>query len=103
MNFLHLLSSEATQTITIHCQKSSFTGRDPPIVFKGWNGQRFEDNESLDINVVQDECKIQDGLWHKIKFIFHSQETNKFPVVALTFSSLEGEQHYMESGPVCFL
>ncbi|CAH2310409.1 collagen alpha-1(XXIV) chain [Pelobates cultripes] len=104
MNFLHLLSSEVTHTLTMHCLNSSVIGRDPPIIFKGWNGHMFEGNQSLEITVVQDECEIQDGAWHKTQFMFHSQETSKLPVVGIpTLSHLEEDQLYLENGPVCFL
>uniref|UniRef100_A0A8D0HJK9 Fibrillar collagen NC1 domain-containing protein n=1 Tax=Sphenodon punctatus TaxID=8508 RepID=A0A8D0HJK9_SPHPU len=111
MNFLHLLSSEATHTITVHCLNTSVWGTNEtdaqttPTGFKGWNGQMFAANTLLEPKVLTDECMIQDGSWHKTQFLFHTQDTNQLPVVQVhTFPHLKpGQQHYIESGSVCFL
>lgn len=67
MNFLHLLSSEATHIITIHCLNTPLwtsaqsSGSGLPIGFKGWNGQIFEENTLLEPKVLSDDCKVSDG------------------------------------------
>ncbi|GAB1288216.1 Collagen alpha-1(XXIV) chain [Apodemus speciosus] len=108
MNFLHLLSSEATHTITIHCLNAprwTSTQAVLPISFKGWNGQIFEENTLLEPQVLSDDCKIQDGSWHKAKFLFHTQNPNQLPVTEVqNLPHLRTEQkHYIESSSVCFL
>ncbi|PIO33484.1 hypothetical protein AB205_0106210 [Aquarana catesbeiana] len=104
MNFLHLLSSEAVHTITIHCLNTPVLGGDTPLTFKGWNGHKLEGNKLLERNVILDECKIQDGSWHKTQFTFHTHETNQLPVVEMSrLSPPQIGQHYIENGPVCFL
>lgn len=65
MNFLHLLSSEATQIITIHCLNTTVwtsaktSGSGLPIGFKGWNGQIFEENTLLEPKVLSNDCKVR--------------------------------------------
>uniref|UniRef100_A0A8C5Z662 Fibrillar collagen NC1 domain-containing protein n=2 Tax=Marmota marmota marmota TaxID=9994 RepID=A0A8C5Z662_MARMA len=109
MNFLHLLSSEATHIITIHCLNTwtSAQTSDPglPIRFKGWNGQIFEENTLLEPKVLSDDCKIQDGSWHKAKFLFHTQDPNQLPVIDVQkLPHLKTERkYYIESSFVCFL
>ncbi|XP_018417369.1 PREDICTED: collagen alpha-1(XXIV) chain [Nanorana parkeri] len=104
MNFLHLLSSEAVHTITIHCLNTPVIGGDTPLTFKGWNGHKFEGYKLLERNVILDECKIQDGSWHKTQFTFHTHETNQLPVVEMSrLSPPQKGQHYIENGPICFL
>uniref|UniRef100_A0A8C8RCR4 Fibrillar collagen NC1 domain-containing protein n=1 Tax=Pelusios castaneus TaxID=367368 RepID=A0A8C8RCR4_9SAUR len=111
MNFLHLLSSEATHIITIHCLNTPVWGTNEAgaqktsVSFQGWNGQMFEANTLLEPKVLTDECTIQDGSWHKTEFFFHTQDTTDLPVVQVhTFPHLKPGQHqYIESGSVCFL
>uniref|UniRef100_A0A2D4M707 Fibrillar collagen NC1 domain-containing protein n=1 Tax=Micrurus spixii TaxID=129469 RepID=A0A2D4M707_9SAUR len=111
MNFLHLLSSEATHTITVHClntpvwKTNELYDQKPSLIFKGWNGDIFEANTLLEPKVIMDGCMIQDGNWHKTQFFFHTQDTNQLPVVQVhPFSHLnQGQQRYIESGLVCFL
>uniref|UniRef100_A0A4X1UEA6 Fibrillar collagen NC1 domain-containing protein n=1 Tax=Sus scrofa TaxID=9823 RepID=A0A4X1UEA6_PIG len=110
MNFLHLLSSEATHVITIHCLNtpawpSAQTSSAPTLGFKGWNGQIFEENSLLEPKVLSDDCKIQDGSWHKAKFLFHTQDPNQLPVTEIqNLPHLKAKQKYhIESSSVCFL
>uniref|UniRef100_A0A670YAT1 Fibrillar collagen NC1 domain-containing protein n=2 Tax=Pseudonaja textilis TaxID=8673 RepID=A0A670YAT1_PSETE len=111
MNFLHLLSSEATHTITVHClntpvwKTNELHEQKSSLIFKGWNGDIFEANTLIEPKVIMDGCMIQDGNWHKTQFFFHTQETNQLPVVQVRpFSHLnQGQQRYIESGLVCFL
>lgn len=65
MNFLHLLSSEAIQIITIHCLNTPVwtgaqtSGSGLPVGFKGWNGQIFEEKTLLEPKVLSDDCKVR--------------------------------------------
>uniref|UniRef100_A0A8C5TWA9 Fibrillar collagen NC1 domain-containing protein n=1 Tax=Malurus cyaneus samueli TaxID=2593467 RepID=A0A8C5TWA9_9PASS len=111
MNFLHLLSSEATHSITVHCLNTPMWGlnkaggRKTSVTFKGWNGQIFKANTLLEPKVLLDECMIADGSWRKTQFLFHTQDTDQLPVVQVNaLPHLKpGQQHFIESGPVCFL
>uniref|UniRef100_A0A8C9NIW0 Fibrillar collagen NC1 domain-containing protein n=2 Tax=Serinus canaria TaxID=9135 RepID=A0A8C9NIW0_SERCA len=111
MNFLHLLSSEATHSITVHCLNTPMWalttagGQKTSVTFKGWNGQIFKANTLLEPKVLLDECMIEDGSWHKTQFFFHTQDTNQLPVVQINaLPHLKpGQQHFIESGSVCFL
>lgn len=68
MNFLHLLSSEVTQHITIHCLNMTVwqegTGRTPAkraVRFRAWNGQIFEAGGQFSPEVSMDGCKVSVG------------------------------------------
>lgn len=65
MNFLHLLSSEVTQHITIHCLNLTVwqegTGQIPAkraVRFRAWNGQIFEAGGPFRPEVSVDGCKV---------------------------------------------
>lgn len=71
MKFLHLLSTEASHSITLHCLSDppygttdSFSASGPipkeniRLRFRGWNKQMFEKDTLLEPHVVQDECKV---------------------------------------------
>lgn len=64
-------------------------------------------NLIFDVNLIFCLCvlQIQDGSWHKTQFFFHTQDTNQLPVVQVhTLPHLKpGQQHFIESGLVCFL
>lgn len=71
MKFLHLLSSEANQSILLHClnhpphhppDSIGSTGSAPhentTLRFHGWNKQTFEKDTLLEPHVLQDDCKV---------------------------------------------
>lgn len=65
MKFLHLLSSEASHSITLHClsdpphsTNGSLPQENIPLRFRGWNKQMFEKDTLLEPHVLQDECKV---------------------------------------------
>ncbi|OCT84722.1 hypothetical protein XELAEV_18022877mg [Xenopus laevis] len=109
MNFLHLLSTEAVHTLTIHCLNTPVLGTEThgltPITFKGWNGHMFEGKRLPATNILLDECMVQDGSWHKTQFQFFTHETNQLPIVEIqTFPQLKAtQQNYLENGQLCFL
>ena len=72
MNFLHLLSSEVTQQITIHCLNMTVwqegTGQTPAkqaVRFRAWNGQIFEAGGQFSPEVSMDGCKVTLGAPHR--------------------------------------
>uniref|UniRef100_A0A3Q4HVC8 Fibrillar collagen NC1 domain-containing protein n=2 Tax=Neolamprologus brichardi TaxID=32507 RepID=A0A3Q4HVC8_NEOBR len=116
MKFLHLLSSEASQSITFHCLSyqpsstadsfsSSGHKENTRLRFRGWNKQMFEKDTLLEPHVLQDECKIQDGSWHQSRFLFHTQDSGQLPLVDIEEfpTSQISSQRNVEIGPVCFL
>ncbi|CAO2600347.1 Collagen alpha-1(XXIV) chain, partial [Lemmus lemmus] len=105
MNFLHLLSTEATHIVTVHCRSTQAAGPGLPVSFKGWNGQIFEENTLLEPKVLSDDCKIQDGSWRKAQFLFHTQNPNQLPVIEVQNPPHLGTQQklHIESSSVCFL
>lgn len=65
MNFLHLLSSEGTQHITIHCLNMTVWQEGPgrpsarqAVRFRAWNGQVFEAGGQFRPEVSMDGCKV---------------------------------------------
>lgn len=71
MNFLHLLSSEGTQHITIHCLNMTVWQEGPgrssarqAVRFRAWNGQVFEAGGQFRPEVSMDGCKVTVGAPH---------------------------------------
>uniref|UniRef100_A0A4W4EN76 Fibrillar collagen NC1 domain-containing protein n=1 Tax=Electrophorus electricus TaxID=8005 RepID=A0A4W4EN76_ELEEL len=106
INFLHLLSSEAEQRITIHCLNVSVWGSaptQPPLVdtarFWAWNGK------TLQPSVPEDTCWQRDGRWQRTVFLFKVTDASLLPIKhisnlpEITLSS----RYHLEVGPVCFL
>uniref|UniRef100_A0A672HC84 Fibrillar collagen NC1 domain-containing protein n=2 Tax=Salarias fasciatus TaxID=181472 RepID=A0A672HC84_SALFA len=118
MKFLHLLSTEGSQSIMLHCLSDppygtadSLSHAEPThtensrLRFRGWNKQMFEKDTLLEPHVLQDECKIQDGSWHQSHFFFHTQDSRQLPIVDIQeFPNPQlNSQRRLEIGPVCFL
>lgn len=112
MNFLHLLSSEGTQHITIHCLNMTVWQEGPgrssarqAVRFRAWNGQVFEAGGQFRPEVSMDGCKVHDGRWHQTLFTFRTQDPQQLPIVSVDnlppVSS--GKQYRLEVGPACFL
>jgi len=66
MNFLHLLSSGATQHITVHCLNTTVWAPGPSLQpganavgFKAWNGDRIQAGDLLEPRVVRDDCWVR--------------------------------------------
>uniref|UniRef100_A0A8C2FGB5 Fibrillar collagen NC1 domain-containing protein n=1 Tax=Cyprinus carpio TaxID=7962 RepID=A0A8C2FGB5_CYPCA len=112
MNFIHLLSSEAVQIITIHCLNVSVwaagdskTPSSSALYFKAWNGQIIESGGFIEPELIKDECWITDGRWHQTQFIFQTEDPNLLPIVEVYNlpSTKSGSHYHLEVGPVCFL
>uniref|UniRef100_H3C031 Fibrillar collagen NC1 domain-containing protein n=1 Tax=Tetraodon nigroviridis TaxID=99883 RepID=H3C031_TETNG len=117
MKFLHLLSTEASQSILLHCL-NDLPGRPPDSVgstgsashenstlrFRGWNKQMFEKDTLLEPHVLQDDCKIQDGSWHESHFFFHTQDSRQLPIVDIQTvpAPRPSTRRHIEVSPVCF-
>uniref|UniRef100_A0A672HSG9 Fibrillar collagen NC1 domain-containing protein n=2 Tax=Salarias fasciatus TaxID=181472 RepID=A0A672HSG9_SALFA len=112
LNFLHLLSSEAVQHVTIHCLNASVwkPAEDQPaaqgaVKFKAWTGEVFEVGGELEPEVLEDSCWIKDGRWHQTQFVFYSVDPTLLPVVDVYNlpRTGPGSHYHLEVGPVCFL
>ncbi|MBN3322403.1 CRA1B protein, partial [Atractosteus spatula] len=112
MNFLHLLSSEAVQHIIIHClnvpvwrEGKSDQPSKNAVAFRAWNGQMIKAGGPVVPDVIQDDCRIQDGRWHQTHFVFHTQDPNLLPIVNVYNLPVTkpGLHYHLEVGPVCFL
>ena len=65
MNFLHLLSSEAVQHVTIHCLNISIWRSSPDLPpsqeavrFRAWSGEMIEVGGDLEPYVLEDSCWV---------------------------------------------
>uniref|UniRef100_A0A8C2VNX2 Fibrillar collagen NC1 domain-containing protein n=1 Tax=Chinchilla lanigera TaxID=34839 RepID=A0A8C2VNX2_CHILA len=112
MNFLHLLSSEVTQHITIHCLNMTVWQEGPghtpakqAVRFRAWNGQVFEAGGQFRPEVSVDDCKVHDGRWHRTLFTFRTQDPQQLPIVGVDNlpPASSGKQYRLEVGPACFL
>ena len=74
MNFLHLLSSEAVQHITVHCLNATVwseeDGRPPgahAASFRSWTGEMIHAGGELAPHVTEDSCWVGgqagQGVW----------------------------------------
>ena len=66
MNFLHLLSSSATQHLTVHCLNTpvwatgpSLQPSDRAVSFKAWSGDRIQAGDVLEPTVIKDDCWVR--------------------------------------------
>uniref|UniRef100_A0A3B4A8A0 Fibrillar collagen NC1 domain-containing protein n=2 Tax=Periophthalmus magnuspinnatus TaxID=409849 RepID=A0A3B4A8A0_9GOBI len=118
MKFLHLLSTEASHSVTLRCLKNPHHGttldKNPigsapnsldRIKFRGWNKQLFEKDTLLDPHVISNEQEILHGRWLQTQFLFSTQDSRQLPIVdILDFpTSNTNSQQEIENGPVCFL
>uniref|UniRef100_A0A4W4H7P3 Fibrillar collagen NC1 domain-containing protein n=2 Tax=Electrophorus electricus TaxID=8005 RepID=A0A4W4H7P3_ELEEL len=112
MNFIHLLSSEAVQLLTIHCLNMPVWAAGPSrapspsaMHFKAWNGQMIEARGLIQPDLLKDECWMTDGRWHQTQFRFQTQEPGLLPIVDVLNlpSAKPGSSYHLEVGPVCFL
>ncbi|KAI5609246.1 collagen alpha-1(XXVII) chain B isoform X2 [Silurus asotus] len=115
MKFLHLLSVEATQSISLHCYSEpgstsipsfSSSSSSSSVLFHGWNGQVVERSSIPHHHVLQDECGVRDGRWHRSRFLLHTQDPTLLPILdvqGFQAQSTGPEQRHLEVGHVCFL
>uniref|UniRef100_A0A8C4F0K8 Collagen, type XXVII, alpha 1b n=1 Tax=Dicentrarchus labrax TaxID=13489 RepID=A0A8C4F0K8_DICLA len=112
MNFIHLLSTEAVQHITIHCLNTPVWAAGPSlqpsssaVSFKAWTGEKIQAGDLLEPLIPRDDCWIKDGRWHQTHFIFQTQDPNLLPIVDMyNLPTTEpGARYHLEVGPVCFL
>lgn len=65
MNFIHLLSTEAVQHITIHCLNTpvwadgaSLHPSDKAVSFKAWTGEKIQAGDLLEPLIPRDDCWV---------------------------------------------
>lgn len=65
MNFIHLLSTEAVQHITIHCLNTAVWAAGPGLLpgsravsFRTWTGEKIQAGDLLEPLVVRDDCWV---------------------------------------------
>lgn len=65
MNFIHLLSAEAVQHITIHCLNTPVWAAGPSlqpssraVSFKAWTGERIQAGDLLEPLITRDDCWV---------------------------------------------
>lgn len=113
MNFLRLLSSEASQSITYHCKNSvaymdQATGNlKKAVLLQGSNDVeiRAEGNSRFTYAVLEDGCKKHTGQWGKTVIEYKTQKTSRLPIVDIAPMDIGGanQEFGVDIGPVCFL
>lgn len=113
MNFLRLLSTEATQTITYHCKNSiaymdQATGNlKKALLLQGSNDVeiRAEGNSRFTYGVLEDGCKKHTGQWAKTVIEYKTQKTSRLPIVDIAPMDIgrEDQEFGVDIGAVCFL
>lgn len=112
LKYLGLLSSKASQTITIHCKGRSVwynratMGYESAMKFKGMNEQVFEKSKSLRFSpkVVKDECQYASAGLKQTVLEFSSNKFIRLPIVDFAPSMDENKnaEFGIELGDVCF-
>lgn len=66
MNFIHLLSTEAVQHITIHCLNTPVWSAGPSlqpstnaVSFKAWSGEKIRAGDLLEPLIPRDDCWVR--------------------------------------------
>uniref|UniRef100_A0A8D3D491 Fibrillar collagen NC1 domain-containing protein n=1 Tax=Scophthalmus maximus TaxID=52904 RepID=A0A8D3D491_SCOMX len=105
MNFIHLLSTEATQHVTVHCLNTPVWAAGPSLQPSG--GAVMTEPTLPCMNCLSPcDLQIKDGRWHQTHFIFQTQDPNLLPIVDvynLPPTAEPGARYHLEVGPVCFL
>lgn len=65
MNFIHLLSTEAVQRITVHCLNTPVWAAGPSlqpspraVSFRAWTGETIQAGDLLEPLVLRDDCWV---------------------------------------------
>lgn len=65
MNFIHLLSTEAVQHITVHCLNTPVWAAGPGLLptsravsFQAWTGEKIQAGDLLEPLVARDDCWV---------------------------------------------
>lgn len=65
MNFIHLLSTEAVQHITVHCLNTPVWAAGPGLLpmsgavsFRAWTGEKIHAGDLLEPLVARDDCWV---------------------------------------------
>ncbi|XP_006814339.1 collagen alpha-1(XXVII) chain-like [Saccoglossus kowalevskii] len=112
MNFLHLLSSEVTQGVKVHCNNVSvWRNSGHSVKFKGWDGKVYEygSHGNQDIKIDYDGCRTLDGTWGMTHFTFRTQDVTQLPIVDVIVGGYSSHSGHVpdstvkiEIEPVCF-
>lgn len=65
MNFIHLLSTEAVQHVTVHCLNAPVWAAEPgqlptsrAVSFRAWTGEKIQAGDLLEPLVARDDCWV---------------------------------------------
>eukprot|EP00058_Branchiostoma_floridae_P009392 XP_002594880.1 hypothetical protein BRAFLDRAFT_86048 [Branchiostoma floridae] len=109
MNFLHLLSAEAAQVVTVHCKNSPVWRTPhrsiPGVKFKTWSGPVYHYGGPFQPEVLEDNCMKEDGKWHKTRLLFTTTDVHHLPIsdVVIPEDKRLGLHYRIEISPVCFI
>ncbi|CAB4022624.1 Collagen alpha-2(I) chain [Paramuricea clavata] len=106
VKFLRLLSVSVYQRITYHCKNSmAFDGKQNSINLIGEN-EIFNMNSRSKYRpmIIQDDCKISDGVWHKTIFEVRTPQKELLPIIKVKpFDTGLDKEYRIEAGGVCFV
>lgn len=109
LQFLQIMSTKATQTITYLCKNTVAFQDDEnltthAITFATSDDEELGPTSRNTYTVSLDECKSRPSTWGKTVFEFSTPKTTRLPVEDFAPSDIgaEGQGFGMEVGPVCF-
>jgi len=112
INFLKMLSKNATQVVTYHCRNSAAWFNSKTKSTEGSMKLRDDKGEEITIesqkvkpSVLLDECKDKDNKWHKTVIELSSTiHRNRLPIqdVAMMDIGGSGQEFGIEIGRACF-
>lgn len=113
LNFLRLLSTEASQNITYHCKNSiaymdqALGNLKKALLLEGSNEVelRAEGSSRFTYSVLEDGCKKHTNRWSKTVFEYKTQKTSRLPIVDFAPRDIGGadQEFGVDVGAVCFL
>lgn len=113
MNFLRLLSTEASQNVTYHCKNSiaymdQASGNLKKALLLGGSNEveiRAEGNSRFTYSVLEDGCKKHTGRWGKTVFEYKTTKTSRLPILDIAPRDIGGadQEFGVDIGAVCFL
>lgn len=110
LNFLRLLSTTVSQTVTVKCKRivpwfhRASKSHRYSWIFHGRRGFDFTPTSNPRPNVTRDYCQRDDGKWRRTEFKFETNKVDVLPIEDWTFfhRAVGKEQFGVKIGQVCY-
>jgi collagen type II alpha len=109
MNYLQLMSTEAEQTITFHCQNTVAHlnprgNKRKALSLMAWNDLEISHRGKAKYIVMKDECKHKNNSWAQTVFKVQSSKPSRLPIVDVKVADFgrDNQAFKVEIGQVCF-